>query len=328
MKLQGVIILRVTDLRRFFDLTEFWEQRNDFVEMIKQGWLNVFCDTEDERELCLTIRRWILGHREDCFHSSIKEEIKDNSLSLSGFTDETNKSFPLGKLKKFVEQYKNVISSKDLIGLVALYLLLGADKTDCAIEPEISIFPNKISVEQLVEKDDEYIPLHGDCEFKSITEPVYPFARKVIANVSDKDVNVKCGTSLVTLSPKECVVALFCNSNQCYKIFPHIAADYNKSLELRMKIDMFTKRPYMVIKVNGTEKSVANVYSIAIEDGKFPVYVEGQGKLNYDVAKCFKLNSKYNHFKENTSDSKILAFERSVNGCFVFYTKEGKTEIY
>ena len=324
MKLQGVIILRVTDLQRFFDLTEFWEQRNDFVEMIKQGWLNVFCDTEDERELCLAIRRWILGHREDCFHSSIEEEIKNNILYFRDFTNES--SFPLGKLEKFVEQYNGVISVKDLIGLVSLYLLLGADKTDCTIEPEISIFQDKISVEQLIEKDDEYIPLHGDCEFRTITKPIYPFARKVIANVSDKDVNVKCGTSLVTLSPEECAVALFCNSNQCYKIFPHIVDNYG-GLKLCMKIDLSTKRPYM--EIHGVHfETIPNVYSMAIEDEKFPVHVKENGELEFDKVRCFKLNSKYNHFKNNVSDKKILAFERSANGNFVFYMKELKTEIY
>lgn len=35
MKLQGVNILRITDFRRFFDYTEFENQKKEFVKLLK-----------------------------------------------------------------------------------------------------------------------------------------------------------------------------------------------------------------------------------------------------------------------------------------------------
>lgn len=317
MKLQGVIILRVTDLRRFFDLTEFWQQRDDFVEMIKQGRLDVFCDTEDERTLCLMVRNWISIHRGKN-GAELPVEIKDCTLC---FTDGSNKTFSLGLLDKFVEKIKGQLPQKDLVGLVCLYLLLGANKVSSGIKPEIRIFRKQTSGEPSVNDEDKYIPLYGDCEFKSIDTAEYPFTRRVIANVSKNKINVKYGESIVELSPDECAVALFCNANQCYKIFPHIA-DNHDGLKLCLKIDKSTGEPYLEEHNNGLmePKRTPNVYSIAIEDGIAPVYVDLYGKLHFD-SDCVPLSSYYAKFLKNAQEKDILAFERKGSGSFVFYTK-------
>lgn len=317
MKLQGVIILRVTDLRRFFDLTEFWQQRDDFVEMIKQGRMDVLCDTEDERTLCLMVRNWILFHRAND-GSELPAVIKNSTLSL---TNGSNKMFSLGQLEKFVERIKGKLPHKDLVGLVCLYLLLDADKVDSDIKPEMGIFQKQVSDELFVNDEDEYIPLYGDCEFKSIDTAEYPFTRRVIANVSQNKITVKYGESIVELSPDECAVALFCNANQCYKIFPHIA-DNHDGLKLCLKIDKSTGEPYLEEHNNGLmePKRTPNVYSIAIEDGTAPVYVDAYGKLHFDSS-CVPLSCSYTRFLKNAQEKKILAFERKDSGSFVFYTE-------
>lgn len=317
MKLQGVIILRVTDLRRFFDLTEFWQQRDDFVEMIKQGRLDVFCDTEDERALCIMVRNWISIHRGKK-DAVLLAEIKDCTLC---FTDGSNKTFPLGLLDKFVEKIKGKLPHKDLVGLVCLYLLLGADKIGSGIKPEMGISRKQTSGEPSVNDEVKYIPLYGDCEFKYIDAPEYPFTRRVIANVSQNKITVKYGESIVEFSPDECAVALFCNANQCYKIFPHIA-DNHDGLKLCLKIDKSTGEPYLEEHNSGLmePKRTPNVYSIAIEDGIAPVYVDLYGKLHFD-SDCVPLSSFYAKFLKNAQEKDILAFERKGSGSFVFYTK-------
>lgn len=322
MKLQGVIILRVTDLRRFFDLTEFWQQRDDFVEMIKQGWLNVFCDTEEECELCLLVRDWILFHRTND-GSELPAEINKSTLSL---TNGGNKTYPLGQLEKFVEKIKGKLPHKDLIGLVCLYLLLDADKVDSDIKPEMGIFWKQTSGELFVNDEDEYIPLYGDYEFESIDAPVYPFVRHVIANVSKNKISVKYGESIVELSPNECAVALFCNTNQCYKIFPHIA-DNHDGLKLCLKFDKSTGKHLLKIHDSNEEfkAPIPYVYSMAIENGR-GIYLDTKGVPTSLNGTCYLIDNQFRHFELARKKSEVLlAFEKN-NEEYILYTNIRKLD--
>lgn len=52
MKLQGVIILRITDLIRFFDLNEFWQHRDAFLRLLADPTRSpLFFDTDRQRML-------------------------------------------------------------------------------------------------------------------------------------------------------------------------------------------------------------------------------------------------------------------------------------
>ena len=60
MKMNGVIILRISDFKRFFNFQEFWSQKEEFINLFNQeGYVDFFCNTEEEKILCKCTLDWL-----------------------------------------------------------------------------------------------------------------------------------------------------------------------------------------------------------------------------------------------------------------------------
>lgn len=307
MELQGIKILRISDLRRFFELDEFWRKRDEFIKMVGDPSKTFFFDNGNERDIYCLLREWMTKESEI---PSIFQG--DNTLIVKLATKDT--SFSLGRMASEVSKYRRNIKNKDLIGLTLLYKLLGADREDSDIPLQYDFF-TAIRTGKYV---GEFIGLYENEEFESTAMPVFPLSRHVIVNMNQsRTISIGCGKQKIELQSGECVIGLFCN-DYCYRLLPHYISDSNNGITLILKINKYTKKPRLEIHKQDGVRCVENVSSIAIENGGFPVYTTFDGEL-YCPPECFTLANEYDTFCNHNKDNLLLAFEISPEGGYYFY---------
>ena len=124
--LQGVIILRVTDFRRFFDWEEFWIKKDSFIALWRnESYRKFFVNNEKEYYLVLRFYEWLLNPNKELQ----KIKLESTELKIENCTGDTL-VYPLGRLQDEIEKTKkqNQLTNKTIIGYTLLYLLLGAKK--------------------------------------------------------------------------------------------------------------------------------------------------------------------------------------------------------
>lgn len=309
MKLQGVNILRITDFRRFFELAEFWMHREEFTTLANSFLASLFCDNEEEQCLFDAVRNWCAGH-------TVMAELKEQELILQdGIKD--CKHFFLGRLAPAIATERNQLGPKDLIGLTALYLLLGADKKGSDIPLQYSM----LATLQTGNVVGEFMPLFDNCEFSIINDYIAPAKCCTIANMHpDIPITVTAGNSVVTLNKGECIVGLFCN-NSCYKLLPNKQVDPKSSVGMRLVYNPTTHKPCLRISHSGVVDTIEGVSSIILERGGYPVYTTMDGILHFDH-NCFSLKQSYDTLCTHIPNVKLLAIEQDTNENYTFYTQD------
>lgn len=313
MVLQGVNILRISDLRRFFELADFWAQKEAFVKQIGDPEMSVFFDTELEKGLFRLLKNWLISDL------GVSSFYKGNGLFVVNICGQ-DITFSLGRITLEYEKYKGKIRNKDLEGLTLLYLLLGAN-LNLDIELQYDIFA-ALKTGNYV---GEFIPCYGNLSLDSVSFPVYPLSRHVIANMSSiASIEVSAGVKALSLGPGDCVVGIFDSNNHCYKLFDNRMEDTSYGISLCLRFNYNTKKPYL--KLDSKYSGITNfeeVCSFALEKGGVPVYLTMDGMLHYSKA-CFALHSKYEIFKQHNPDEELLAFEVDSSNNYSFYTSNKK----
>ena len=313
MILQGVNILRISDLRRFFDLADFWSQKEAFVSQIGDIGTSIFFDTELEKGLYLLLKNWLVSDL------GVALIYKDDGLIVVNMYGQ-DITFSLGRITPEYEKYKGKVRNKDLNGLTLLYLLLGAN-VNSNIELQYDIFA-ALKTGNYV---GEFIPCYGNMSAKSVSFPEYPLSRHIIANMSSiATIEVSAGTKVLKLTPGDCVIGIFDSNNLCYKLFSNMIEDTGYGISLRLRINFNTKKPFLKIdsKYSGT-KNIEEVCSFALDKGGLPVYLTMDGEMHYDKA-CFSLHSKYETYKQHNPDVKLLAFDVDSSNNYSFFTSNKK----
>lgn len=305
LTLNNIIILRNVDLKRFFDVEEFWIQRNAFFDIVKERTADIFFDTEKEKECYALFYMWSTQK------GTIQAEVKNNILyARIGSMD---KIYPLGRLASAFQATSETLSMKDRIGISFMYLMIGADNVDSDIDIRYDLFASTTGSKNgipsspfVIKHEDWHIP-HKDISF--------PLHRKVIANKSNHSITIISGEQHTTLQPQECVIGLF-TSDGCYKLLPHHIVSPDGGLQLRL----ICGNNCANLEIHQTNKvrTITNVCSIAIEAGNSIVYLKEDGELVYDNA-CFELKSKYSIFVKHYNKSDLIAIERK-QGQITLYT--------
>lgn len=314
MMLQGVIILRITDLIRFFDFAEFWQFKEDFAELMSQDKYGCFFDTEEQKDLSIVVTRWLRGE-------DLLATVVDNRLIIN--VKGVDSSFPLGRLSTHIQSCrgKKTLTEKQLIGLTALYVMLGANQegSDLPIQYELG--------SSMITGSGSLRPLFADCSLNyagAICSASYK--RSLIVNMntpqSNKKIHVQCGNANYELHPMDCMIGLFTADNKCVRLFPRSIRDFDGHT-CSLVYNPSTKQPSLKIeKVEGVEK-IQDVCCFYIEKGGNLVYLTQDGQLYYDETKCYRLHVSYTTFRHHRPDAALLAFEVSSTGNYVFYTDSG-----
>lgn len=225
-KLQGVIILRISDFRRFFDWDEFWAKKDDFIKFFsKEANKKFFADNHKELLLLQRFYMWLLNPSKEL--PNIKLNVDKGELQIGDYTSDTPQVYPLGKrLQEEIKKVKklNLMTDKTLTGYTLLYLLLGANvNTDIKIN---YIAWQNDSIKYLYENKKLLafkgkLPLDVDKHFEY----------KLLVNKHSDAISIGHGYDNYKLSSNECMVGIFCN-NECFKLLPNIERVQGVTLQL------------------------------------------------------------------------------------------------
>lgn len=305
MRMQGVIILRVSDFRRFFNLPEFWKKREEFLKLAKSELAGIFCDNEDEQVLFEALKNWCSGR-------VLRAELKSEELIVeNGIMG--SKHFFLGRLGAEVKSCRALLGPRNLIGLTVLYLLLGANRKDSKIPLEYSLLAS-LQTGNVVE---DTVLLFSDRTFESTDTFVAPLRRCVIANMHEGQVSVKAGQRIVILNAGECVVGLFCG-NACYRLLPNVAMDDVSSRWVRLWMNPKTYRPSLKIS---NQESIEGISSFWVEPGVGVAYTTFDGKVHFDENSCYLLKTRLDSFYRSRPNDKLLAIEVDEGRNYVLYSE-------
>ena len=314
MVLQGVIILRISDLIRFFDLAEFWQFKEGFCKLLKSDEHGCFFDTKEQKYLANEVMEW-LQDREP------RVTVNNDCLVIS--VDGNDCRLPLGRLAAPARDCwnKHSLTEKQLKGVTALYLMLGADKTDSDIPIQYDFFSSMQS------GAGDLMPLFTDCVLQASSRySSNSYNRSVIVNMntqqSGKKTRVQCGVVDDVLNPMDCISGLFDSDNKCTRLFSRSIRDY-EGLTCSLAFNPSTKKPRLKVERSTGVSYIDNVCCFYIERGGYLVYLTLDGELHYNANKCFKLNCFYSMFRKNRPNSVLLAFEVSHSGDYTFYTDQG-----
>lgn len=325
--LQGVIILRISDFRRFFDWGEFWSKKEEFISLFR-GEINrrvesqtkpqeeyYFVDNEAEFYLMQRLYLWLVYPNKEL--QRIKLEPTELKIESN---DGTVLQYPLGRLQDEIGKINelNQLTNRTIVGYVLLYLLLGANERNSQIQIDFGSTPNQVT--KLDNEIKEFELSWGDIILEKINQPIFPLRRCIIINKnSNKEISVTCGKDSVSLKPNECVIGLFCG-NKCLTLLDNVASDYDSKVTLKLSIKGTSYIPVCEIHRSTGIEYVEGVSSIAIETGGDIVYSTMNGIIFYNK-KCFSLDLRVSTFKEKTYSNDFLAFKRDNTGNYTFYCK-------
>lgn len=326
--LQGVVILRISDFRRFFDWGEFWAKKEDFISLFR-GEINrrvesqtkpqeeyYFVDNDTEFYLMQRLYEWLVNPNKEL------QRIKLDSTELK---IETNSSaplvYPLGRLQGVIEKIKkqNQLTNKTITGYTLLYLLLGANEHNSSIVIDFGSIQNHSSKDCGYEIK-EFEPRWDDVILNKIEQPIYPLRRCIIVNKNqNKDISVICGNNSVSLKTNECIIGLFCG-DKCLLLLDNVASDYDSKVTLKLSIKGTSLIPICEVHRSKGIEYIEGVSSIAVEADGNIVYSTMNGDICYNKD-CFSLDLRITSFKEKEYSKDLLAFKKDSSGNYIFYCK-------
>lgn len=324
MKLNGVRIIRITDLKKFFDLDQFWSARAEFVGAVESMGEDLFFDSEDEILLYECLSPWLKEGK------SPNAIVKDGRLIIR--INGSDHSFSLAK--RLCEKYnlatsKEILSEKDIIGLTILYILAGANAENNSMELRYDDYFASI-------KDSQYavrvIGIDEDLNLEPVMVNEGDLVEwRVIFNKGEKQVKVVLDKDSYKLEYRDCIVGIFPrkddNNSKCWKLLPNIRGNTDYKLSLRLRFNFNTMCPTMKVESKGNVSYVEDVYFIHIENGNHYVYLTRDGDL-HSVEHCIQLQKAYNSYKKFTEKQekkhKLLAID-TTSSCYKFITDKGTT---
>lgn len=302
MKIHGVIILRIADLKKFCDFGTLWRNRMQLIATVNENYVTFF-DTTEERVLFSVVRNWFKGR------VSAGIRIERNML-LVGMD-----SFPLGEeLAKICASLDGKLPQYTRLGLIALLKLLGVgekhgwkdfDLSECLVvlRPEWEDFSG------------DYIPRTTDCTLPYSDELLFPLSKKIIVNHAAHDIAVRAGTE-IRLKEGECVVGLF-HDDVCCRLLPCSGA--NKSVgQLRIVFDQSMRRTDLRIRNQRGERTIPDVVSFHIEEEGY-AYVTGDGHVE-----AASLNDLLYMNLPEWNKHRVLELFKNVNGHYHIITTTEK----
>lgn len=307
MKLQGVIILRISDFQRFFDLEEFLVKNKEFLELMSLYGSRPFCKTAPERDLCGVVRNWLKG-------DSVTAEIKSGQLLIDGANGRS--AFPLGRLKSEVEKYSDKLGFKDLYGLAALYILAGVNQNGSTLQPDFGVFYNHKTGNDTQE---DFISLHKDTDLPAAKSGSKGnFRLRTLANITaGRPIRLRAGEEEVTLNEGQCVTGIF-SDDGCVTLLNSEASSLPSTHAILVP-DKQHKRANLQLNHQGSTSIIPGVTSVWMETGG-AAYVTADGKVGYDPEKCYNLNNRLSLFFRYAKDRKLLAIKKTETGSYVLYT--------
>ena len=315
--LQGVIILRVTDFRRFFDWEEFWIKKDSFIALWRnENYRKFFVNNEKEYYLVLRFYEWLLNPNKELQ----KIKLESTELKIENCTGDTL-VYPLGRLQDEIEKTKkqNQLTNKTIVGYTLLYLLLGANERNSSIVIDFSSTSNNGSKDSSHEIK-EFEARWDDVVLDKIDQPVFPLRRCVIINKNQsKTISVTRGGNSILLRPNECVVGLFCD-NKCLQLLDNVASDYDSKVSLKLSVKGTSLMPICEVHRSTGIQYIESVASIAVEADGSIVYSTMNGDICYNKD-CFSLDLRITSFKEKEYSKDLLAFKKNSSGNYIFYCK-------
>lgn len=326
--LQGVVILRISDFRRFFDWGEFWAKKEDFISLFRSE-INrrvesqtkpqeeyYFVDNDSEFYLMQRLYEWLVNPNKEL------QRIKLDSTELK---IETNTGdtivYPLGRLQTEIENIKkqNKLTNKTIIGYTLLYLFLGGNERNSRtrIDFGFTTSPNTKANDYEIK---EFEPRWDDVLLHKIEQPSYPLRRCIIVNKNQsKDISVICGNDTVSLKTNECVIGLFCG-DKCLLLLDNVASDYDSKVTLKLSTKGTSLIPICEVHRSTGIEYIEGVSSIAAEADGNIVYSTMDGDICYNK-ECFSLDLRITSFKEKDYSKDLLAFKKDISGNYIFYCK-------
>ena len=314
MKLQGVIILRITDLIRFFDLNEFWQHRDAFLRLLADPTRSpLFFDTDRQRMLYGRIVAFWLNGKLRPMGMSL------DSARLTLYDNNFPTAIPLGQLTRHIGNAATLLSKTDLIGLTALYLMLGADDPASEITPDYEGFAAMRSGKIA----GDFIVISSDIEFQPAGfAPEPPFSIKYIANLNvPAPLTVRCGASAATVDRGQCLTAVF-SGEHCVALLPRHVSDPILRIDAELRANPHTRRADAIVHDASTQKRVIpGVTSLWLEPG------HGIAYTSVAAAPVFPANAtacrwRISDYMESHPDRKIIAVLSNEPQNYILYTAE------
>lgn len=317
MKINGVIILRNPDLKRFFDLSTFWNERESFVTLIDQRCgldsthgSDVFFDNDEEHSLYkYVVRPWMLNEK---FSSAIEDD-----CIFSYWVNESEKrSLRLDRLSIFVAKANNQaeISKRHLLGLTGLYLMLGANSESSNITPNFNSFI-ELKTGVMI---DNVILLSSNRTIKYEHKVDFPITCRILANVSDTNISISTDKSIILLKPGQCVTGIFHNQI-CHKLFPNSIMNYESNSSMVLNFNTEKNTTFLSVAKRGKViDNIEDVTSFTFDNNGSPIYTTLDGKLHIPTDD-FTETQKLIGFQNKHSGVPILAVENN-KGSLNYYT--------
>lgn len=326
--LQGVIILRISDFRKFFDWGEFWAKREEFIALFR-GEMNrrvetlskpqqeyYFVDDDAEFYLMRKFYEWMVNP---------EVELQRVKMEQSELRIETNSGevlvYPLGRLQEKIAcvRKQNMLTAKTIIGYTLLYLLLGADDVKNDISIDYGLAANNQANGQMCQIK-EFEPRWDDVVLTKVDKPVFPLRRCVIVNKNTlKDIAVVCGEARVLLQPNECVVGIFCG-DRCLQLLDNAATENDTKISMKLTVKGDSLVPGCEVHRDSGVVYIENVASMAVDPYGDIVYSTMDGKIHYNE-KCFRICVRVATFKQMEYSKDFLALKVDAYGNYIFYCK-------
>lgn len=320
--LQGVIILRVSDLRRFFDFDEFMSKKNEFIKIFqneasrKKEWKPYFVDNSEDALLLKSLCLWL----EDPALELMNVRLGDTIFEIKGIDNDVH-TYPLGRLVPYIKDARQRMTNKDVVGLTLLYLLLHANQSDS----DVNVVYRKTEARGFIPCYESQLLSPFDNKGDAVD-----FNYTVYANMHpDNVIQVVCGRQLKKLAPKECAVGISCNG-QCCELLENTVSDMNSRMTMRLvassdkvhgtmleirvpqgsSIEVAIKNASMLPLQQGSDNCycIEDVISFLYEPNCGLAYVDSLGNVVLPSSdRWYILNRTVGAFKKLYPQEKILA---------------------